>query len=557
MQSQKDNINKTYKNNLNFMYKSQNQINIPILHKRTQSSTKAKTFKNTSRVKKTVKRIMTNLFPIKKNNNNNKKRFNSNYNNNNNLLLSNLNNNNNNNNNIITNKSINLKEVRSLSPQEFTIKKRFLLPPSTSNKKTLVLDLDETLVHSNFIPFNIPSDIKIQIELDNNLHDIYVLVRPYVKEFLERMSKKYELVIFTASLSKYANPLLNLITDDYCPYRLYREHCTLINTAFVKDLNRLGRDLKDVIILDNSPIAYSLNPNNGFPITSWFEDKNDYELLQIIPILEFLSYVPDVRDYIKLLVKNHQIKFDEVSKVISNYNNKLKKSFIPISLRCFDNNNNSNNNNNNNNNNNRNHFNYYINYNNNKDDIVLHKSKSSKFTTLQKKNDNNYNIYNYTIGFTFKNKKIKKKKLSITNNDINLNSFININTMRYSNNISTKKLLIKKNFEKKMYTSNNSINNKENININNIYLPLLKKKHNNSKIFNNNLNNNSINLNYINYNNNNKIRADKKLIKEQLFNYLQLSKNRNKIKKFEKNSFNKSNNNVLSKSQRVTKTNIL
>ena len=129
--------------------------------------------------------------------------------------------------------------------------------------------------------------------------------------------------------------------------------------------------------------------------------------------------------------------------------------------------------------------------------------------------------------------------------------------MRYSNNISTKKLLIKKNFEKKMYTSNNSINNKENININNIYLPLLKKKHNNSIIFNNNLNNNSINLNYINYNNNNKIRADKKLIKEQLFNYLQLSKNRNKIKKFEKNSFNKSNNNVLSKSQRVTKTNIL
>ena len=73
MQSQKDNINKTYKNNLNFMYKSQNPANIPILHKRTQSSNKAKTFKNTSRVKKTVKRIMTNLFPIKKNNNNNKK----------------------------------------------------------------------------------------------------------------------------------------------------------------------------------------------------------------------------------------------------------------------------------------------------------------------------------------------------------------------------------------------------------------------------------------------------------------------------------------------------
>ena len=86
----------------------------------------------------------------------------------------------------------------------------------------------------------------------------------------------------------------------------------------------------------------------------------------------------------------------------------------------------------------------------------------------------------------------------------------------------------------------------------NNYLPLLKKKHTNSKNFSNNLNNNSISLN-----SSNKIRADKKLIKEQLFNYLQLSKNRNNIKKFEKNSFNRSNNNVLSKSQRVTKTNVI
>jgi hypothetical protein len=62
----------------------------------------------------------------------------------------------------------------------------------------------------------------------------------------------------------------------------------------------------------------------------------------------------------------------------------------------------------------------------------------------KKKHDNNFNLYNYTIGFIFKNKRKKKKKLSITNNEINLYSFININTMRYSNNISTKKLLIKK-----------------------------------------------------------------------------------------------------------------
>jgi RNA polymerase II subunit A small phosphatase-like protein len=65
-----------------------------------------------------------------------------------------------------------------------------------------VLDLDETLVHSGFKPFSINSDIILKIELDNRIHDIHVLVRPGVEEFLEKMSKHYELVVFTASLSK-------------------------------------------------------------------------------------------------------------------------------------------------------------------------------------------------------------------------------------------------------------------------------------------------------------------------------------------------------------------
>jgi RNA polymerase II subunit A small phosphatase-like protein len=82
------------------------------------------------------------------------------------------------------------------------------LPPKNKchmNKKTLVLDLDETLVHSGFRPFGVPSDIILKIELDNRIHDIHVLVRPGVEEFLERMSKHYELVVFTASLSKVKN----------------------------------------------------------------------------------------------------------------------------------------------------------------------------------------------------------------------------------------------------------------------------------------------------------------------------------------------------------------
>ena len=200
------------------------------------------------------------------------------------------------------------------------------LPPNKTGKRTLVLDLDETLVHSQFGPFDVPSDVVIKIEIENEIHDIHVLVRPGVKEFLEKLSKRFEIIIFTASISKYAGPLLDILDKNkYCSYRLFREHCTIINTSFVKDLKKLGRDLKDVIIVDNSPIAYLLNNDNGLPILTWFEDKNDRELYKICPVLEFLSLVPDVRDYIPRIVVNNEISYNLAMNVINEYNEMLNK----------------------------------------------------------------------------------------------------------------------------------------------------------------------------------------------------------------------------------------
>ena len=247
------------------------------------------------------------------------------------------------------------------------------------------------------------------------------------------MSKRYELVIFTASLSKYANPLLNIIDKKgYVPFRLFREHCTLINTAFVKDLKRLGRDMKDIIIVDNSPVAYALNQYNGFPITSWFDDKNDYELLKIIPILEFLSYVPDVREFIKKIVSGNKVQFDIVSKVINGYYNKIKNNFIPISMRFF----------------------------NCKKDNVLHKSSSTKINSFKKMYCDNVNNLNQNNNLNGK-LKYKRNKLSITNSNdfFNKNNIFNMNTMRY--NASTKKIsyLTNKNNENKGSNTNGNYDN--------------------------------------------------------------------------------------------------
>ena len=201
-----------------------------------------------------------------------------------------------------------------------------LLPPQRKrNRKTLVLDLDETLVHSSFIPFE-ENDIILQVEFDNVLYNIYVLVRPKALQFLINMSKYFEIVIFTASLSKYANPLLDIIDPKkVCSYRLYRDHCTLINGIFVKELKRLNRNIKDIIIVDNSPTSYAFNPQNGIPIKSWFEDKNDNELEKLEPFLKFLSKVDDIKLYIPSIVKDNEIDYDEINNILLKDKENMKK----------------------------------------------------------------------------------------------------------------------------------------------------------------------------------------------------------------------------------------
>lgn len=167
-----------------------------------------------------------------------------------------------------------------------------LLPPQQERhkgRKTLILDLDETLVHSSF-KTTITSDLIITVDINGFDHAVYVLKRPGVAQFLEAVAEDFEVVVFTASLSKYANPLLDIIDPErYISDRLFRQHCTFFNGSYVKDLSLLGRDLNDIIIVDNSPMAYSFNPDNAVPITSWFDDKNDTELTEMIPLLKALS----------------------------------------------------------------------------------------------------------------------------------------------------------------------------------------------------------------------------------------------------------------------------
>ena len=195
---------------------------------------------------------------------------------------------------------------------------KLLLPPKPHDltKKTLILDLDETLVHSSFTPFE-KNDIVLDVDIEGVIYNIYVLVRPEAELFIKTVAKFYELVIFTASISKYASPLLDILDKEKnIKYRLYRDQCTFINGIYIKDLKKCNRSLKDLIIVDNSPIAYTFDSDNGLPIKTWIDDQDDRELMKLVPILEFLSKVKDVRKFIDQFVYNNKILYEEALEII-------------------------------------------------------------------------------------------------------------------------------------------------------------------------------------------------------------------------------------------------
>jgi Dullard-like phosphatase family protein len=192
--------------------------------------------------------------------------------------------------------------------------------PQHRGKKCLVLDLDETLVHSSFKPIN-TADFIIPVEIDNVVHRVYVMKRPFVDEFLAECAKHYEVVVFTASLAKYADPLLDqLDPNHYVAHRLFRESCVLHGTAYVKDLRKIGRKLKDTIIIDNSPQSYIFQPRNAIPIGSWFDDKSDTQLRDLLPCLyTTLKNIKDVRKVLDANNKTYRWLCDQHDKPLSNY----------------------------------------------------------------------------------------------------------------------------------------------------------------------------------------------------------------------------------------------
>lgn len=171
--------------------------------------------------------------------------------------------------------------------------------PRHQQRKTLILDLDETLVHSGFREPEM-YDFSIVVQYNGTPIIIYVQKRPGVDEFIQQVAGQFDLYIFTASLPEYSIPVVQALIPGFPTSRiLTRRHCRIVNGMLVKDVSIFRRDLSDVILVDNSAFSYQLQPENGIPVSTWTGNYEDTQLTaELFPFLMMCKEAQDVRNLI-------------------------------------------------------------------------------------------------------------------------------------------------------------------------------------------------------------------------------------------------------------------
>jgi CTD small phosphatase-like protein 2 len=152
----------------------------------------------------------------------------------------------------------------------------FLPPIKNPNGYTVVLDLDETLVHFEAKE----KKFKLRPGCLKFLKDVAAAKSLCTPETGSPYEINFEIVIFTAAAQDYADFILNYIDKEpnHISHRLYRQHCRYDDGVYVKDLTLLGRDLSKTLIVDNIKDNFERQPQNGIEILTWLNDPTDREL---------------------------------------------------------------------------------------------------------------------------------------------------------------------------------------------------------------------------------------------------------------------------------------
>ena len=177
---------------------------------------------------------------------------------------------------------------------------KFVNLPASNFSKVLILDMDETMIHCVDDIESQEPDVILEIDFPGEETVCAgINIRPYLQEMLEEANKTMQVIVFTASHQTYADAILDYIDPErtLISYRMYRQHCVQTPEGlYVKDLRVIrNRELKDVVLVDNSVYSFAYQIDNGIPIISYYDDPRDEELVHLIGYLQIVAESDDVR----------------------------------------------------------------------------------------------------------------------------------------------------------------------------------------------------------------------------------------------------------------------
>lgn len=219
-------------------------------------------------------------------------------------------------------------------PDENTLTKQFVFLPfenqigfGKGKKRLAIFDLDETLIHCELKDIE-SAQKKIKIKMTASIEKTIGLnIRPNFEKSILKIKEKYHVIMFTASLQKYADAVMDEIdpTGSLFEYRLYRNNCTQIKVDnqiyYIKDLRVFKNiSLDDIVIIDNSVLSFAFHLDNGIPILPYYRGNDEIEMKSLVKLMDNLADVPQIKTKLRSLMKLY--KFIE--------NLKKKENLEPI-----------------------------------------------------------------------------------------------------------------------------------------------------------------------------------------------------------------------------------
>ena len=205
----------------------------------------------------------------------------------------------------------------------------------TKKRYTLILDLDETLIHlrqkkevvnlKNDIDININNMSDYNYNLDKNKNKYLLQFRIGLFSFLTLLKPFYEIISFTSATREYADVIINEIEKkrSFFDFKFYREHCLIYKDTFVKDISRIGRDIQKIIIVDNNENNFVLNKENGIKISPYFGDDEENNNLRLSSN-EKKKSDNALLELKKILIKIYKDNYDDVREALKDYEDIIK-----------------------------------------------------------------------------------------------------------------------------------------------------------------------------------------------------------------------------------------